>query len=130
MRHMATYYSPGSLFAEKDTIELANRDVNEAVTRAPSHAFAFTLHDLHEVDFEYDEDRFTVIPKAQNKSGRYYLGGEIFKLDDPALAGDEYRVLRANLEQFEGARAIRTRHGNWQPFEETDELVELVGASA
>lgn len=125
--HKAKYFIPGLLFSEETTRILEARDPTEAAAKAPRSAFAFELYDVEEPDFDYDRERFDVVPKRQNVSGRYYLGGEVLTVaelkerfgDDPA-----HRILIANIEGSYPA-AIRCRTGNWQPFEDGDTLLEV-----
>jgi hypothetical protein len=134
MKHHARYALPGSFLNESDSRELSDRSADAAVARAPERAFAFVLYDTAEVDFEYDPNLFRVTPRPQNESGRHYIGGETFTPDElRQLATDEgepgkYDVLIANVEGNGWGRAIRTRAGNWQPFEEGDVLVEATTA--
>lgn len=127
---MATYYLPGSFMAEDYAKELPARTVDAALAVAPSNAFAFEFFDSPICDFEFDAGCFKVVPIPRNKSGRYYIGGEIFTPSElRALAvvegdKDKYRILIANCENGIGdGTAIRCRTGNWQPFTPNDTLV-------
>lgn len=131
VRHMVEYLLPGWFMPEKTTRELPERSAEAAVALAPEGAYCFQFYDSPIVDFEFDAARFRVLPIAQNKSkGRYYIGGEVFTPDDlrslAVAEGDpgKYRTLIANVECNDWGRAIRCRCGNWQPFEEGDEVVE------
>lgn len=126
--HHAEYASPGSFFSETGAVQLEARDVDEAVAKAPGHAFCFQLFDRYVIDFEYDKRRFQVAPKRTNESGRYYLGGETFTLEQVRAMGDDFRTLAANMNG-NWPLVIRTRHGNWQPFDDGDTLLEVPGLS-
>jgi hypothetical protein len=140
-RPKAKYLLPGSFLAEEQAIELPERSVAAAVAAAPEHAFAFKLYDSPICDFEFDAGRFRVLPIPQNESHTYYIGGTVFTCDElRSLAAEEgdpkkYDILISNVSRGWGdtlveGRAIRCRTGNWQPFEDTDEVVEPADAVA
>jgi hypothetical protein len=135
-RPKAQYLLPGSFFSEDQAVELPERSVAAAVEAAPEGAFCFRLYDSPIVDFEFDAGLFRVLPIPQNESHKHYIGGEVFTCDElRALAVEEgdpkkYDILIANVSTWTpngyiDGRAIRCQTGNWQPFEEGDEVVVL-----
>lgn len=125
VKHRVEYLMPGSFYAEESYADLESRSIDEAVAKAPSRAFCFVLYDVPEIDFEYDETRFSVSAKRQNVSARHYIGGEVFTVDDlKAMNGDgRLDILISNAEGNGWPQIIRTRAGNWQPLEDGDILV-------
>lgn len=103
--------------------ETTTREVDsllDAVAQAPASAFCFETYYLDEVDFEYDTERFKVVPLPQKQSeGRYYLGGEVFGVEEIRERIDTIDSTGALLSNMEGNgwdQVIRCRTGNWQPF--------------
>lgn len=121
MKHFAEYLFPGFLFAEETTRELTKRSVAEGFNNAPEGAYCFTLYDTEEApDLGSD---FNVTAKRKNVSGRFYLGGRVYTLEQVKAMGEEYRILAANMRGNGWERAIRCITGNWQPFTDDDLLI-------
>lgn len=118
----AEYDLPGSFFGEAVSRELPERSVAAAKAAAPKSAFAFTLFECPDpVDLGPE---YRVIPKRQNVSGKHFLGGQIFTLEEiEALGRSEDSILLSNMRSNRWHRVIRTSMGNWQPFEETSCIV-------
>lgn len=125
-RPMARYTLPGSFFNEEETVELPERSVEAAVQAAPKWAFAFKLYDSPLCDFEFPADLFRLVPIPQNESHRYYIGGTLYTVEEVEAMGDDFRILASNMRGNRWPHVIKTRAGNFQPFEEGDEIVEAV----
>lgn len=128
-KHRAKYWLPGSFFSEDESRELPERTIEAAVAAAPEYAFAFKFYDTAILDFEFDAGLWRVLPIPQNESGKHYIGGTVYTMDelrDLAYAEGKpgsYDILISNVRQYDG-KAIRCRTGNWQPFEDGDVLVD------
>ena len=123
MHHRVTYYFPGSLFSEESTRTIDHRDPARAADDAPDGAFCFTLHDVEETpDLGPD---FTVIPKPKNKTGRYYIGGEVFTVEQVEALDGDHDILAANMRCNGYEQVVRCRTGNWQPLEADDVVLEI-----
>lgn len=125
MIHKAKYLMPGALFPEDTVVTLSERSADEAARKAPTNAYCFTLYDTAEpVDLGPE---YQVAPKAQNESGRYYLGGIVFSADDIRRLDGDHDVLLANMRANHWRLVIRCRPGNWQPFNvDEDTLVDVL----
>jgi hypothetical protein len=126
--HMARFRMPGALFNEDQAEEIRAPQPDLAAAIAPRQAFAFTLYERPVVDFEFDTRRFRVVPIPQNESRVYYIGpasvwtqAEIRIMVD---SGKVDRTLLANMEGNGWERVVRTRLGNWQPFEDGDVILD------
>lgn len=137
MKCKAEYLTPGAFMPEETSRELDEHDATEAAEKAPTTAYCFYLYDLPEdPPFEYDDELWTVLPKPQNRSARYYLGGELFTVDDikaeletPTRFREDGEpeftpVLLSNIEGNGYPKAIKCRMGNWQPFTDKDTLLD------
>jgi hypothetical protein len=115
-QHYVTFLSPGSFFPEESTRKVDGWYPDlERQSLLADGAFAFYFTTRERADDELDS-------RQTAKSGRYYLGGEVFHLS--SLPQDAaHRTLRSNIEQFEGQNAIKCRTGNWQPFLPADTLL-------
>lgn len=122
--HKVRYLFPGSLFPEEDARTLTSRSVEEARRLAPDGAYCFELYDTADpIDLGPE---YTVTPKAQNKSGRYYLGGELFDREQIEAMGPDHEILAWNMRANKWDQVIRCTTGNFQPFNADDTLVEPV----
>lgn len=116
-QHFVTFLYPGSFFPEESTVAVESWDPEpwrnwEASRPYRPFAFYFTTRERGDADLD---------SRQTAKSGRYYLGGETFHVDE--LPQDEsHRILRSNIAQHEGKTAIRCSTGNWQPFLPEDTL--------
>lgn len=122
MNHKVEYLMPGLLVSESITLDLSERSVKEAVDLAPKNAFCFTFFDVPDAPDLGEE--FTVTPKPQNRSGRYYLGGEVLTLKDVREHYGAYSILLSNMRGNEWDAVIKCRTGNFQPFTSEDVIVK------
>lgn len=124
---MARYRLRGTLMNEEATREIRAPQPDLATGIAPDGAFAFTLYESPVVDFEFDAGRFKVVPIPQNESRVYYFGPASLwtQADIKAMiaSGEPLQMLLANMESNGWERVVRTRLGNWQPFEDGDALL-------
>lgn len=120
-KHIATYLLPGSFFPEEVTKELDARSPMLAASLAPERAFCFTLHELP--DEVPEVEGYTLMPKPVSKSGRYYLGGTCYNIEDMESMGMDTMVW--NMEANDWPLVIQARFGNWQPFLEGDTLLAV-----
>lgn len=127
--HKVRYFHPGSFVSEESTERLTARDPQEALERAPDSAFAFQLFDIPDPAAARAAagDGFEVIPKPVNKSGRYYINGLLKTIDQLEIENrdGELDILISNARCNRWPVLVKCRTGNWQPFEEDDEVVFL-----
>lgn len=127
-RHYAEYLMPGSFFPEETTKRLDERNVEEAIMKAPKSAFCFSLYDIDYVKLDLEQANVVGKDEAagpvKNKSGRYYLGGKIYTVAELKKAHPDKTILICNIEGNGYTHAIQSRLGNWQHFEpDKDQLV-------
>lgn len=122
MRHFAEYSMPGSFLNEEEGRELDARDVAEAIAKAPASAFAFVLYDPPAEVPDVGPD-FRVIPKRQNVSAKHYIDGTVRTLAEIEARGSEVGMLAANMRGNGWDRVVECRTGNFQPFEDGDQIV-------
>jgi hypothetical protein len=124
---LATFYEPGSLFAEEWSQEVSTRDPYEIAKLAPKRAFCFVLRDYVDKKTVVDGDTFEKTEPLGESTGRYYLGGSVYTIDEmKAKFGSDRdrRILISNMENNNWLKVIQCPSGNWQPFTEKDELLE------
>jgi hypothetical protein len=117
----AEFLIPGSLFPESTCITLDTLDPDAIAKRAPRGAFCFTTYEITEAPDLGPE--YTVTSRPRNRSGRFYLGGELHDIDQVRALGLD--TLVANMRANGWATVIKCRTGNWQPFEPGDQLLEV-----
>lgn len=125
IKHMVTFWLPGSFFSEDTAAEIPERTIAAAVAVAPDAAYAFQFFDSPVVDFEFDAERFAVLPVPQNKSGTYYLGGQVYTLDEVKGMLPAENTLIGNMEGNGWPVVIKSPNGRWFPFEPGDQLVPM-----
>lgn len=115
-KHYVEFSYPGSFFPEHSTREIASRD---DVGDLPERAFCYEIYDREEVTLDGEVLR----GEAKNKSGRFYIGGELFSVERLKAELPDHDILISNIEQHDEQMAIKCRTGNWQPFFKGDSIV-------
>lgn len=122
--HHVEYMLPGSFFPESVHRVVERRDLTAAKAAAPESAYRFTFYDTPP---KVDLPGYRVTAEPVNRSGRFYIGGETFGVDELeawAAANDrDMGILVSNMRANSWLRVIRCRTGNWQPFEPGDRII-------
>lgn len=129
MRHKVRFYLPGSLFPDETSRDIDIRTTAAALSVAPGNAFAFVFYDLPDETPDLGPE-FSVTPRPQNESGRYYIDAEPHTLAEVEAMGDDYRILASNMRGNRWVTIVRCRTGNWQPLEDGDRIVTTMTAGA
>lgn len=101
----------------------AERDFEDALRGAPPWAFAFRYFDE-----EYDvvtvpgQGEVEVNVRVKNRTGVYYIDGQVFGLPQVQEQFPEEKVLIRNME-VGGYSVIRARNGRWFPIYEGDMII-------
>lgn len=115
---------PGSLFSEESSAVIDHRD--PARVKIEDGAFAFRFYDLKTLAGTLEDGSPISKSERINISKTYYPGGEVFTADDVARLEpkEDYRILLSNMRGNGYGLVVRTRRGNFQPFDEkNDSLV-------
>lgn len=129
-KHFVTFFSPGTLFHERTTRDVARWDPTLAAPMAEGiverydarpHFFVFSTRERADADLDSRETA---------KSGRFFLGGRVESYDDVALRGDpKEHILRGNM-RHNGWWYVVVSERVWravQPFEVDDVVVDAAG---
>lgn len=109
---------PGIFFSENDVFEVNYRDPN-AIAIKHKNAFAFQFFDQERTQIKVGSKTQTVSGERKNESDWYYPGGQVFTLEQVKQLDGDYRTLISNMECNGYASVVRTRCGNFQPFDGT-----------
>lgn len=107
---------PGSFVSESSCKEVSNRDKPK---RIPKGAFAYSFYDREKTivgEEEFWGDR-------KNRSGTFYPEAEIFNLKQIKENFPDSTILISNMECNKWKHIVKTRRGNFQPFEKEDRVV-------
>lgn len=111
------HFFPGAMVPETREERIEER--SPETVDAPESAFAFRFYDKTEVQLDGDE----LSGDRRNVSGMFYPEGEVIMndeiLDNPGQYDD---TLVANV-RINGYDVVETRMGNYQPFEDGDEVI-------
>ena len=121
--HWVEYYFPGLLFSESSTKRLKYRDVDEAVEHFPESAFAFELYDVEVRKGTLEDGASIEDRRTTNKSCRYYPDATTYTVEQVKQLPGDYKILISNMECNKHKRVVRTKAGNWQPFEQGDQIL-------
>lgn len=113
---------PGSFYAEEDIIFVSKREP-EKISEKYSSAFAFQFFDQVKKTAEVDGVKRTISGDRKNISPKYFPGGSIFTKDQIEAMGTDFRILRANMDNDGWGVMVKTRRGNFQPFDKNCELL-------
>jgi hypothetical protein len=112
---------PGTFFSEKEVVKVSEREPEKIAKKYPK-AFAFKFYDLTSVEVVVDGEKRVVSGKRKNESPTYYPDGDLFNAKQLSqLPGMD--ILVSNMKGNGWKRVVRTRCGNFQPFETECELL-------
>ena len=122
-KHFVTFLSPGTMVSETTTKAISAWDTNKAIGMAKDikerhaatpYGFYFFTKERKEEDFDSKETK---------RSNTYYLGGEIFTLEDIKNRNDpKDKILISNMECNGYDRIIENKN-SWKsthPLKESD----------
>jgi hypothetical protein len=120
----ATFYYPGSFFAEDVTRTISEPTLAAAVEAQPNDGwFAVEVKRTPVKTFRSDDGEERVLPDGKAvKVAKWYVGTAYTAEQVEALDGD-HKILVSNMRGNGWATVCRTRRGNWQPVEEGDEVL-------
>lgn len=109
IKHFVKFFYPGSFMSEESIEEINDRNDIEV----PKYAFCYQFFD--EIGGE-----------TINKTGRYYFG-EVLNIEQVKTLNTDGKldILIANMGYNNWDQVIKTRAGNYQPFEDNDKCVSL-----
>jgi hypothetical protein len=115
---------PGILFSEESVKEVNGRNPSAIVKGLESGAFGFRFYDQVETTIILDGKPKKVASDRKNESGMYYPGGRLFTLDEVKSMGKDFHILASNMEGNNWPIVVRSRVGNFQPFDpKKDEVI-------
>jgi len=122
LKHYVRLFFPGVFFAETSECIIKTRDVNNITI--PDNCYGYMFYDreetmLHGVELQSGEI---------NKTGIHYFGRAMTLAEVKKELPSE-RILIFKMENNGWDRVVKTRTGNFQPFEEDDCIVEEVKMS-
>lgn len=140
-KHLVTFYSPGTLFAEQSSREveswdpkLAAKMAKDVIERygATPYAFRFSTVLTREPVDDGEGGKLNVESREVDHSGLYFLGGQLETLDDvEARADPKEEILRSNMrcnDQFiVCVRGAPARFRSCIPFGPEDVLCDEEG---
>lgn len=124
----ATYYYPGSFFAEDVTVAITAPTFEAAVrARDDSGWFAVEIKRTPMKVFRSDDGEERTLAAAKPVKVGKWIVGEAFTVDEVKQyaedTGKDLHILIANAEGNGWPRLCLTRRGNWQPVEAGDTVV-------
>ena len=116
LKHYVTFLYPGIFLSEESSKEVKSRDEKFEV---PKTCFAYYFWDREE-----QEIRGEILKgEAKNKSGLFYFG-ELMTVKDVEEKLPKERVLLSNMRSNNWDKIVRTRRGNFQPFNKGDKILQ------
>lgn len=116
----ARYLLPEVIVPEETVIQVRSRDPQEAIRKAPDHAYAFRFFDRSRLFVNGEE----LSGKPGSESGWFYIGGERLTETDLEAMGPRYETLLDNMRGNRWPAVVRCRHGNFQPLHDGDQIVK------
>jgi len=111
---------PGALFSEEESQVIKDRDIKKILKIMPKGAYCFRIYDQTSKETKVDGEKRVVFGKEKNKTKKYYPGGTPYTLDQVKKMGKDFSILASNMECNNWPIVVKTRAGNFQPFEEGD----------
>ncbi len=101
---------PGSFVSEQSISEVKNRSMP---TELPKGYFSFNFYDQEEINQGGEK----LMGKPKNYSKEYYPGGRLMTLAEVKAEVPNSKILQSNMECNEWDKVIKTRRGNFQPYD-------------
>ena len=120
---VVVYDLPGFFVSEQFSRVVDIRDPRRAAESAPQNAYTFTFHDIVEATVLVEGQETTVRSKPINVSGRYFIDGERLNIHQVGMLPGDHRVLLDNMRGNGWTHVVRCRTGNYQPFEDGDQII-------
>lgn len=112
--HYVEFLTPGSLYSERYTRPLTTYGELGGV-EILDNTFCYSFYSIELKRAVVDGEVFEKHSDRINKSGRYYIKGTIYKIDQIPNP-EQHRTLIFNLSQYDTEYAVHCNMGNWQPF--------------
>ncbi len=123
LRERAEYFYPGSMVNEASSEDVNGRSLQQLASEADSYAFAVRTYKDVVGKVEVEGAIVEIKSAPFNISGLAYIDGEVFTLDDVKNQFPEHRTLISNMEGNRWDKVVRSRCGNWQPFNNDDSII-------
>jgi len=126
-KHFVIFFSPGTLLSEQSSESIDSWDVDKAVemSRKIKERYGATPYGFQFATRERKDDELD--SKEIKRSGTYYLGGEVFTLEQIKSRNDPNdRILISNME-CNGWDKVVVNTNSWkitQPLTENDTVLE------
>lgn len=116
------YYYPGVFFAEKSSKQVENRNPQEV--ELTDYCYAFQFYDLEIITVKLENGKVLENKAIKNKSHLFYPNATVLTLEDVENMSGDHFTLIANMRCNRWKKVVKTRVGNYQPYnEETDEVI-------
>ena len=120
-KHCVVFQIPGGMIcAEESSREVRLWDVDivlDLIREGPYNPYSFYFKTLSREEHDLDS-------RETERSGMYYLGGEIRTREYIRNSNDDHSVLLLNMMTNGWEKVIVTSYGNTQPFMFEDTLLE------
>ncbi|MEK6908732.1 MAG: hypothetical protein AABX23_01630 [Nanoarchaeota archaeon] len=117
LKHYVEFLYLGSFFSESSAQEVEARD--PSVVQTPREAFGYAFFDRQEY---VAQDGEILVGEPRNRSGMHYFG-KLMSLDDVKREVPNSDILQSNMRSNGWKKIVKTRRGNFQPFEKKDVIV-------
>ncbi|MFA5382740.1 MAG: hypothetical protein WC356_06215 [Candidatus Micrarchaeia archaeon] len=117
MRHYVEFFEPGSFFPEKEIREVKERDPTKI--KVPFTVYGFRFFDRKEI---VDEDGEYLFGSPKNYSKMFYFG-RTMTLEQVKAEVPNEKILIMNMELNNWKLVVKTRMGNFQPFNKGDQII-------
>lgn len=115
---------PGAFISESSTCEVRTRDMSNI--EVPKNSYGFRFFDVLSAIVNTNGNQVKLTSKRINVSPMYYYGGELYTVTELKLAFPNEHILIGNIEGNGHQRAIKCRTGNWQPFNDGEDILIVV----
>lgn len=111
-----------NMVAGAGIFEIPSRDA-AVLPRPPLMSFAYSFFDQLETEVEYEGQKVLLRSDHLNRSGRFYLGGEVVDRDQfrSRFPWEDKAYQRMLTNGYQ--RMIKTTAGHFEPFGENDQIV-------
>ena len=120
LKHYVQYFSPGSFVSETSDKEIPSRSLDHVLPmKKNSYSYGFLFFDREETKINGE----VLKGKKKNYSSTHYIGGRKMNATEVKAEVKNNATLLSNMKINEWKYVVKTKFGQFMPFEKGDIMI-------